>query len=200
MGNRIRKICLLVLKMGDPRASMNLPAEERSGYGECLMSGGLVSGYKFRFLWRKWYTELALTVAACCCYPALGPWALFPLPDSLLLLESIPCGVYQHDAEVGHASFSYICDLWCTCFSVHLSLPRRTWIPGTRVYIFDYVITTVWISGCSLRDASTFTETERLCSIFLFRILQVHVWRDMHLHACMLSLSVASESLWLHGL
>lgn len=159
MGNQIKKICLLVLKMGDPWASVSIPAEERGGYGECLITGGLVPRYRFRFMWRKWYTELALTMAGCCCCPALGRWALFPLPDSLLLLESIPCRVYQHDAEVGHASFSYIWDLWCTCFSVHLSLPRRTWILETRVYIFDYVVSTVWISGCSLRDPSTFIET-----------------------------------------
>ena len=81
---------------------MSIPAEERGGYGECLISGGLVPRYRFRFMGRKRYTELALTLAGCCCCHALGPWALFPLPDSLLLLESIPWRVYQHDAEVGH--------------------------------------------------------------------------------------------------
>lgn len=196
MGKHTRKICLLVLNLGDPWASMSMPAEGEGWLWR--MSDQWWVGPQIQVQIhgkRRRYTELALTLAGCCCCRALGPGLFSLSPWFLLLLESIPCRVYQHDAKVGH-----LIHLGFVMYLLQCSFESsRTWIPGpgSTMRLCNLNSMNIWMLT---QGPIPFIETERLCSIFLFQSPPGACLEGYALRVCILSLSAVSESLWFHGL
>ena len=160
MGNHVRKICLSVLKMGEPWASMSIHAEERS------------------WLWRmpdQWWVGSRIQAQvhvievehrACCNYgrllllPCQGPLGSFPSP--WLPLAGVRYSLQSVSAQCKSGACQFLIHLWSVVYLPRWSFEssRENMCSRNHVYIFEYVISPIWIPECSLRDAPTFIGTD----------------------------------------